>query len=508
MVTNESARRRHLPVFASAAVAILVYAVTLNGTYIYDDVKIVHTDPRVLEPARWWQLWTQPYFAQSVDKLYRPLVSSSFAIENYLHADRPWAFHAVNILLHAAVSAAVAGLAVQLCGSAAGWVAGLLFAVHPVHVEAVAGLVGRAESACALAILVGLCLFLRDGPIGRGRGVAICACFLVALLSKEQGVLFPLLLAAAYPVRFRDRLTPDERARLKLLAVSLCWMLAAYFLLRERVASLSWDRNRLDWYVNPMIRSRGLDRALMPVALLGRYATLLVFPRHLSIDYGGWIIGWTTSARDPYLWIGLATLAAGFAAAAIAWRRRVFPMLFCLLALAVSYGIVGNVVALIGTIFADRLMYLPSAFFLVAVGVAASKVAVRILAPVVGILALVGGVSTFRYAKLWNDPGALYRSTLEHYPRSERAYLLLCNEYQDRGQWTDALAVARRACAAVPERWEPYVMVIQSELSVGNYAGATSAAEEGLTHVLTKDERLVFIQWKEVIAKQKADAGK
>ena len=498
---------KQLPILAAALLAVVVYAVTLNGTYVYDDVKIVHTDPRVLEPARLWQLWTQPYFAQSVDKLYRPLVSTSFALENHLHGDRPWVFHLVNILLHAAVSAAVALLTIRLAGPAAGWFAGLLFAVHPVHVEAVAGLVGRAESACALAILIGLYLFLRDGPIGRARGIAICVCFLVALLSKEQGVLFPLLLAVAYPVRFRGKLSPEDRARIKLLAVALCWMLAAYFLLRERVASLSWDRNRLDWYVNPMIRSRGLDRILMPIALLGRYAMLLVFPRHLSIDYGGWIIGWTTSPRDPYLWLGFAALAAWIIAAAITWKRRHFPMLFCLLALAISYGIIGNVVALIGTIFADRLMYLPSAFFLIAIGIALSKIPARALAPIVILLAIFGGVQTFAYARLWNDPITLYQATLRNYPKSERAYLLLCNAHQDRAEWAEALAVAHQACAAVPERWEPYVMCIQAELAVGNYAGATAAADEGLNHV-SKDEKLVFIQWKELIAKQKAEAGK
>jgi len=103
---------------------VLVYAVTLHGTYIYDDVKIVHTDPRVLEPDRWYQLWTQPFFARSIDKLYRPLVSSSFALENYLHGDRPWIFHLVNILLHATVSASVALLALRLAGVRAAVAAG------------------------------------------------------------------------------------------------------------------------------------------------------------------------------------------------------------------------------------------------------------------------------------------------------------------------------------------------------------------------------------------------
>ena len=73
----------------------------------------------------------------------------------------------------------------------------LLFAIHPVHVEAVAGLVGRAESICTLATFAGLCLCLRR-PITPGRIAGIFGCFAVALLAKEQGVLFPLLAALLF----------------------------------------------------------------------------------------------------------------------------------------------------------------------------------------------------------------------------------------------------------------------------------------------------------------------
>ncbi|HEY8751253.1 MAG TPA: hypothetical protein VIM11_24930 [Tepidisphaeraceae bacterium] len=505
---GEAHATKYLPVLTSALLAVLVYAVTLHGTYIYDDVKIVHTDPRVLEPDRWYQLWTQPFFARSIDKLYRPLVSSSFALENYLHGDRPWIFHLVNILLHATVSASVALLALRLAGVRAAWVAGLLFAVHPVHVEAVAGLVGRAESACALAIILGLWLFLRDGPVTLWRSVALVGCFMAALLSKEQGVLFPLLIVGAYPLKYSGRLSPEDRRRLTYLGIALCWMLVAYLLLRERVASFSWDRNQLDWYVNPILKSQGLDRLMMPVALLGRYTMLLIFPRHLSIDYGGTIIGWTTSLHDPYFVAGLVALTGWFMAVLFSWRRRNYPLLFCLFGLALTYGMVGNIVALIGTIFADRLMYLPSIFFLLTVGIALSKFRPTIIAPVVGVLVVVGGIGSFSYAMLWNDPIALFEYTLRIHPQSERAYGLLADTYRDSGDLGQVVEVAKRACAAVPDRWEPYALLIDAQLAIQDYDAAMAAAEAGLAHVSAKDERLVFIQWEETIARKKAEAAK
>jgi hypothetical protein len=132
------------PAAAAAVVAIALYAVTLGGTYIYDDVPIVRDDARVHSPEHWKELWSQGYNG-GVDNLYRPLTSQSFALEWWLHGDRPWIFHLVNILLHAAAAAGVAELARRLAGIKAAYVAGLLFAVHPIHVEVVAEIVGRAD---------------------------------------------------------------------------------------------------------------------------------------------------------------------------------------------------------------------------------------------------------------------------------------------------------------------------------------------------------------------------
>ena len=169
-----------LPAAAAAALSLALYAVTLHGTYIFDDRAIILEDPRIAHPHLWREYWTDQYFPDAPDNLYRPLVSMSYALQWRLHGDRAWAFHLVNWLLAAAAAAAVAefvrrSVVMALAGAAgkeaepddgsrrgiwAGLIAGLSFAAHPVHVEAVAGIVGRAELACTLAVFAGLCLFL------------------------------------------------------------------------------------------------------------------------------------------------------------------------------------------------------------------------------------------------------------------------------------------------------------------------------------------------------------
>src|ERR1700677_793793 len=141
------------PAALAALCALALYAVTLGGTFIYDDVQIIQHDDRIHSPATWGQLWTRDYFNGAIDNLYRPLTSQSFALQWWLSGGRAWPFHLVNLLLHAGVAAGVAELARRLAGVRAAFFAGLVFAAHPIHVEAVAGVVGRAEELCALFIV-------------------------------------------------------------------------------------------------------------------------------------------------------------------------------------------------------------------------------------------------------------------------------------------------------------------------------------------------------------------
>src|SRR5688500_3021743 len=118
------------PAIAAAALGAALLLVSLWGTYIYDDNPVVRPAPRVparasrgvrraqrgTAPARWRELWTGQYMVGAADNLYRPLVSMSYALQWWLHGDRAWAFHLVNVILHAVVCGLVAELARRLAG--------------------------------------------------------------------------------------------------------------------------------------------------------------------------------------------------------------------------------------------------------------------------------------------------------------------------------------------------------------------------------------------------------
>lgn len=470
------------PAIVSAGVALLLYAVTLGGSYVYDDTILLE-DPRFTHLDQAGKFWTQDYMPGAVDRLYRPLTCLTFAAEFFLHGDRPWIYHAGNALLFAGVSAAVAELGRRLAGRRVALAAGLLFASHPVHVEAVAGLVGRAELLCTLFSLLAMLLFLR--PMSVGRAAIIVLCLAAAILSKEQGLLVPAMLLALTPYRrqwLNSHSTSDKRQSdrgvMRGLLAAVCLTLAAYLVFREELLGFAWDRRFLDWPINPIVRTAGLNRLLMPLALLGRYALLAVWPMHLSLDYGANVIGSVVRWREPYVYAGAVTLLLWCGGAAWAAIARRWAALFCLLSLAISYALVSNGPILIGTIFGERLVFLPSVFgcILAAVGL------VRLLPRrgwrvVVALLTLVGGIRTFTYARQWNDPPALYAANLARHPESMILHGLVVDQLIRAGRYAEARAVADDCLRRLPDCWQSYQMCVAADLKLHDLADAQRVLE-------------------------------
>jgi tetratricopeptide (TPR) repeat protein len=476
--------RRWGPGLFSALLALALYAVTLlGGTYVYDDAIIVGLDDRVRNPGLWGQFWTGQWINGALDNLYRPLVSQSFGLQWWLHGDRIWAFHLVNVLLHAGASALLAELGRRLANWRVGLFAGLLFACHPIHSEAVAGLVGRAELACAVGLLAALVLFLKQ-PMTMPRAWAIFALGLLAMLSKEQGLLLPALLAVLIPVRRTlfppaPDTTPQQRHAQRqavLLTFALViWSASGLIVLREEILKLKfeWDRGFLDLAMQPLIQSPPADRWLIPLALLGKYFQLLIAPARLSVDYGLAVIGSTIDRNDPYIFLGAAVLIAAISGAAICLHRRKWVALFCLLAMALTYSPASNVVIL-ATIFGERLMYLPSAFLLILVAMGLTRLPRPAAKFLLAVLLVLGCLRTWTYLQKWNDRDAFYQYSLNLQPKSLKLHLLLADADYQKGQLSDARRIMNDAESIYPDYWELWKMSALIEQRAGDWNAAVA----------------------------------
>ena len=467
------------PAALSAVFALVLYSITLCGTFIYDDVAIIQLDNRVHDPKLWGHFWTHDWWALggsngNPDNLYRPLVSQSFGIEWCLLGERAWHFHFVNILLNAGVCALVGELGRRLANWRVGLIAGLLFACHPVHSEAVAGIVGRAELACAIGIISVLVLFLKS-PMTYPRALAIFVFSAAAILSKEQGFVVLLLLAAMIPIRraLFGNASPAEKTPLQLAFVLVLFFTVALINLREFTLNLKfeWDRGFLDPAIQPLIQSPPLDRWIIPFALIGRYFALLVAPFKLSIDYGLDVIRPTISRSDPYLWLGFAVVFIAIVSLTAALIRHRRTIAVCLLAIILTYLPASNFL-MTGGIFGERLMYIPSAFFLILVAIAIAHLPNRVQITLVAILLALGSLRTWTYIQKWNDRDTFYRYSMSRQPQSIMIRMLVSYVNYEENRLPQARQILDEVKSTNPdyfELWKRYALIDEK---TGDWAAA------------------------------------
>src|SRR3989454_1855914 len=213
--------------FAVAACAGVVYLGTLWNRWAWDDLTIIYTNAFVHTPSALWRAFAAAYWPDAFGGgLYRPLTIASYAVDWQLGA-AAW-FHGVNLLWHAATSVAVTLLARRWSGDRAALVAGLIFAVHPVHVEAVANIVGRAELMAALFALLAVYAALDRDSLGWSLLASVAA-----LLSKETGAVVPALIAWGWIVRVGRR-----PARRRMAAYVAAWVVLGVARSEEHTSEL------------------------------------------------------------------------------------------------------------------------------------------------------------------------------------------------------------------------------------------------------------------------------
>ena len=310
-----------------AALLVLIVAVgtfansALNG-FAYDDDAIIVRHPVVTE-GRAVDALTSPYWPGVVSGtgLYRPVTLSSFALEWRLWNGHPAGFHLVNILVHVAVSVMVFLLILEMSATLPALVGGLLFAAHPVHSEAVANVVGRAELYSALFVL-GACLLFWKGrelsPFWRAaRLLGIGALYTMGLGSKEMAATLPALLVLFALVRNDDvRVTDRVRTDLPVFLLTgalLAAFLGARFLILGSVAG--------DVPAPQLMGLSAGQRVLTSLAVWPHYFRLLLFPLDLVADYAPAVL-FPALTWGPDVMLGLLMILGAAAAVIFLWPRE------------------------------------------------------------------------------------------------------------------------------------------------------------------------------------------
>jgi len=340
----------------AGCLAVIVYLNGLTGEFLYDDHHYILNNKQVTGEHSVFGHSTpseRPYLG-----LYRPLVVLSYRLNWLASGFQPVMFHATNVILHLLVTWVFYALLRTMKVAAGGALIGtLLFAVHPVHVEAVTWAVGRAEVLAALFCLI--TMLFHQGARRRPWMVAPAAlAFGAACLSKENSFAFPAVLVLL------DLLGPAaERGRRRWRR----WLLLdAYILYALMLVAVIWVRIEVVGTFGPPLATTpyGAEplgtRIVVAFSVLGESLSLYLWPAGLRIFYHASELTAVGMVRG-----GLVVLYA----AAVLWAfwRRKKSLLFWLLWIVFTLVTVLNIVP-IGAAFAERFLYLPSLGFCAVAG--------------------------------------------------------------------------------------------------------------------------------------------
>lgn len=457
-----ASRREVGPAVLVFAVSFLAYVNNLGNAFVYDDRYLIERNPLV-QHLDWWGLVSTSYWGKIVDAgLYRPLTLLSFGGNRLLGASA-FGFHLTNDLLHAAVSVLVLFTARRVgAGRIGSLAAALVFAVHPAQTEAVNALVGRADILAFGLSLLSLILFLRSS-----HPLAVGTTFFLALSAKESA-------AFAMPLFF----LADRDWRPKRFA-PLAFAVFAYGAARISVLGGLGVSGRGIGFVDNPLASAGLgERLLAAPALFFEYVRLALWPRVLSADYSFDQIPMPSSLVDPRVVAGLAIVLG---LALVAWR--VLALRFAALGFLLPLAFLLHLAFPLGTIFAERLLYLPLFGLALGAGLGIETLAKRSSSTGLLLLAALvaaGAARTHARNPDWRDNETLFRKTVATAPRSARSHFLLGAELLEKKEYRGAAEAFEEGLAIYPQHFGASMSLGQALLAAGDPSAAEKAFQQAL----------------------------
>ncbi len=425
----------------AAGLALVVYLNALLVPFVYDDQETVVLNPSIVDLSNVRFILSHSPF--------RPVVNASYALDHAIWGHTPFGYHLTNVLLHATLVVllflflrrACADARVRMGGSGEpqsmdDWIAfggAVLFAMHPLMSEGVAYVSGRSELLCGVfvvsTLLIARAAIARGGALWLAAGITA----LLAVLSKEVGLVLPVVLLA-----YDWLLVPGDpairRRRTWFVFVPCVILLAVVAVYRLSVAA------------GPLSAEAPLLNLWTQSIVIWRYLRLFFVPVGQSIMHA---VHAVTSLADPKALLALGGLA-GLFAVGTALRRRA-PL--------TSFGIF---------------------WFLVVIAPSSSVVALRegmaehraYLASAGVVMALAGVASASRRLSTRERPGVLAVATLAIVCTLLGVMTAARNEL-----WRDPARLWREAISRAPDMWEPHYALGDTLRASGDCAGAVAEYE-------------------------------
>ena len=453
------------PLSLTIVISLAVYANALWNGFVYDDGFLVLDNPWIKDPRFLPEIFLSEawgFIQGEPNSYYRPMMHVIYSVDFNLFGLKPWGFHLVNIVFHTGSSVLVFLIARTLFSEnkypsrfiSIPLMAGVLFAVHPIHSEAVVWVSGVQDLSYAFFCLLSLYLYLLSDSRFNALYFLSVLAFFLGTLCKEPALILPALLVAY------DLLLNKKRTGLVFILkrYALFAMAASVYLgIRSHAIHGSVTSvNEAGFYGNIFI-------------ILATYLRKLAIPSDLSVVY---LFKRATSVLDPRVaaGVGITLVAAVFSYIAFKKDKLVF---FCLLVIMVPLLPCLYIPAITGpSMLGDRYLYLPSAGFVMLVSLMTARLAKwnrRAAASCFLALAtLFFAMTAIRNAD-WKNEYTLWADVVKKAPESAFAHNNLGAALIGMGKYEKAREELKHAVALKPDYAEAHNNLGYSLLHSGMY---------------------------------------
>ena len=542
-LTTSDARHLRFPVWlAPVALALLVIGSTatcLANGWVQDDLPIIKANVLVHTLAHPWTWFNQAYWPEGYARdLYRPFTTMMLAVEWVAGGGRPVVFRIVSILLYLGATFAVYRLAKRVVQPGAAWLAAAFFAVHPVHVEAVAVAVNQAELVVGALLALQMTAYIdrrRSGVPLTGRWIAgLGASYLFGMLFKEHAILLPALMVAAELTVITDPRPWRERLA-SLRPLFLVLVLAAVSFVAVRSAAL--HGNTKGSFTAEALAGLGIGgRALTMLGVVPQWFRLFFWPEHLRADYSPQVIVAARSFGGAEALGAVLLILAAWAA----WTcRRARPQVtFGILWTGIGLLLVSNVLFATGIVLAERTLFLSTMgvvivagdllwlagawlyrqsslgriavatglIVLLAMGVSRSASRQQVWSSVVGLWfqTIIDAPLSYRAhhaygavlfdVKMERSAEIEYRRAIQLYPKGIPVYIDLADKYRSAGHCDPAIRWYKEVLRMLPGHISVRASEVACLLYLGRYDEAAAEARIGASWDVQRKSLVLYAE--------------
>lgn len=494
----------------------LVYLSSFWNTFVWDDEQFIYKNSYVQS------FNLERIFSESTtsgagiqSNYYRPLTTTSFALDHAIWGFTPVGFHLTNLVLHIGAGVMLFLMLTRLRLSIlSSSVLSFIFLIHPIQTEAVTYINSRGDSLYAFFGFMSIYIFIRLMQSKRTQvslggilfptpkwllGILVATTYLCSILAKEIGIMIGGLLFLVFLLVIYQQQTVKRTAlsfvkelkkyRTEMITLFCCAVLALFYLYLRSTA-LNFQ-NTFDFYQDAGMYSQSLAvRLLTFTHVFFVYIRLLVVPFPLHMER---TIELVTNLWSPWPWLFLA-VNGGLLMIAIRKLKHGSPLLlFGYLWFFIALLPVSGIIPINGILY-EHWLYVPMVGFFIALfslyQLLPTNMQIRIknkklwiLVPVLTLYT----VLTFRQNYLWSTPVRLYSYLLQH-TESGRIYNNLAMAFAENQQPEEALAAYDKALTF----GDIYPQIHHNKGNLYRAMGDPKAAEASYQRAIAMDKSLPY----------------